>query len=43
MRDDIPVMLVDEATTVDESEHARLMAKAEKNGLTTTLAGEGSS
>ena len=33
MRDDIPVMLVDEATTVDDAEHERLMAKAEKDGL----------
>ena len=37
VKDDIPIMLVDEATTVDESEHARLMAKAEKDGLSTTL------
>jgi uncharacterized protein YbaR (Trm112 family) len=37
VRDDIPVMLVDEATTVDEAEHARLMDKAEKNGLEPTL------
>ena len=29
VRDDIPVMLIDEATTVDEVEHARLLAKAE--------------
>ncbi len=26
VRDDIPVMLVDEATAIDDSEHARLMA-----------------
>jgi uncharacterized protein YbaR (Trm112 family) len=37
IRDDIPVMLVDEATTVDEAEHGRLMAKAEKEGLEPTL------
>jgi uncharacterized protein YbaR (Trm112 family) len=37
VRDDIPVMLVDEATTVDDAEHARLMAKAEKDGLEPTL------
>jgi uncharacterized protein YbaR (Trm112 family) len=36
VRDDIPVMLVDEATTVDEAEHSRLMAKAEKDGLDST-------
>jgi uncharacterized protein YbaR (Trm112 family) len=29
IRDDIPVMLVDEAETVDDAEHERLMAKAE--------------
>jgi uncharacterized protein YbaR (Trm112 family) len=29
VRDGVPVMLIDEATTVSESEHARLMAKAE--------------
>ena len=29
VRDGIPVMLVDEATTVDDAEHERLMAKAE--------------
>jgi hypothetical protein len=30
-------MLVDEATTVDDAEHARLVAKAEKDGLEPTL------
>jgi uncharacterized protein len=29
IRDDIPVMLVEEASKVDDSEHARLMAKAD--------------
>src|ERR1700686_4046606 len=38
-RDGIPVMLVDEATTVDDAEHARLMAKAEATGTTSTLDG----
>jgi len=38
VRDDIPVMLVDEATTVDEAEHSRLMAKAESDGLGSTMA-----
>lgn len=38
IRDDIPVMLVDEATTVDAGEHARLMAKAESDGTPSTLA-----
>jgi uncharacterized protein YbaR (Trm112 family) len=28
VRDDIPVMLIDEATTVDATEDARLLAKA---------------
>ena len=36
VRDGIPVMLVDEATTVDDAEHARLMAKAEAGGARTT-------
>jgi uncharacterized protein YbaR (Trm112 family) len=42
VRDDIPVMLVDEATTVDEAEHARLVAKADKDGLSSTLGTGGS-
>lgn len=33
VRDDIPVMLIDEAETVDEQEHQRLMAKAEAEGI----------
>ena len=37
IRDDIPVMLVEEATTVDDAEHERLMAKAEADGAPTTL------
>jgi uncharacterized protein YbaR (Trm112 family) len=37
IRDDIPVMLVDEATTVDDAEHERLMAKAEADGVPSTL------
>jgi uncharacterized protein YbaR (Trm112 family) len=32
--DDIPVMLIDEADTVDEAEAARLAAKAEADGVT---------
>ncbi len=36
VRDGIPVMLIDEATAVDEPEHARLMAKAESGGVPTT-------
>ena len=37
IRDDIPVMLVDEATTVDDAEHERLMAKAEADSVPSTL------
>jgi uncharacterized protein YbaR (Trm112 family) len=37
VRDDIPVMLVDEATQVDDAEHARIMAKVEAEGLTPTF------
>lgn len=37
IRDDIPVMLVEEATTVDDAEHDRLVAKAETDGTPSTL------
>ena len=37
IRDDIPIMLIDEATTVDDAEHARLMAKAEADGIAPTF------
>lgn len=37
VRDDIPVMLIDEATTVDQAEHDRLLAKAEADGITPTF------
>lgn len=37
IRDDIPVMLVDEATSVDDAEHERLMAKTEADGTPSTL------
>ena len=37
VRDDIPIMLVDEATTVDDAEHERLLAKAEAEGVTPTF------
>lgn len=40
VRDDIPIMLVDEAETVDDDEHARLMAKAEELGLRPTFEAE---
>ena len=37
IKDDIPVMLVDEATTVDDAEHERLLAKAEADGIAPTF------
>ena len=37
IRDDIPVMLIDEAETVDEAEHERLVAKAEAEGIKPTF------
>ncbi len=37
VRNDIPVMLVDEATDVDDAEHARLMAKAEADAIAPTF------
>jgi uncharacterized protein YbaR (Trm112 family) len=37
IRDDIPVMLIDEAETVDDAEHERLLAKAEKEGIKPTF------
>lgn len=37
VRDDIPVMLVDEAEAVDDTEHARLMAKADAEGIKPTF------
>ncbi len=37
IRDDIPVMLVEEATTVDDAEHDRLVAKAVADGVPSTL------
>jgi len=33
IRDDIPVMLIDEATHVDDAEHERLMAVVEAGGI----------
>ncbi len=35
--DEIPVMLIDEATTVDEDEHGRLLAKAANDGIRPTF------
>lgn len=37
IRDDIPVMLIDEATTVDDAEHERLMALAGDQGVEPTF------
>jgi uncharacterized protein YbaR (Trm112 family) len=37
VKDDIPVMLVDEATSVDDAEHDRLVALAEAEGITPTF------
>ncbi|HEY1651167.1 MAG TPA: Trm112 family protein [Acidimicrobiales bacterium] len=36
VEDGVPVMLVDEAADVSESEHERLTAKAEKDGVRAT-------
>ncbi len=38
VRDDIPIMLIDEAETVGEDEHQRLLAKAEADGIAPTFA-----
>ena len=37
IRDDIPIMLIDEAEAVTDDEHARLMAKAEAEGIKPTF------
>ena len=42
VRDGIPVMLIDEATAVDETEHTRLMAKADGGGARSTGEASGS-
>jgi uncharacterized protein len=36
VRDGVPVMLIDEATTVTEAEHERLVAKAEREHVPET-------
>src|SRR5215468_2414872 len=38
VRDDIPIMLIDEAETVDDAEAARLEAKAQADGIEPTFA-----
>lgn len=37
--DDIPVMLIDEAKTIEQEEHDRLLAKAESQGIKPTFEG----
>ncbi len=37
VRDDIPIMLIDEATTVDDADHDRLMTRVEAEGMTPTF------
>lgn len=37
VRDDIPVMLIADSTTVDDAEHGRLMATIEANSISPTF------
>jgi uncharacterized protein YbaR (Trm112 family) len=37
VRDDIPIMLIDEATAVDDAEHERLVATADADGVRPTF------
>jgi uncharacterized protein YbaR (Trm112 family) len=37
VRDDIPIMLIDEAETVDDAEHDRLLAKAKSDNVKPTF------
>ena len=37
VEDDIPIMLIDEAEAVDDAEHARLLGKAEADGVRPTF------
>lgn len=39
VRDDIPIMLIDEATSVDDVEHQRLLARAAADGVKPTFEG----
>jgi uncharacterized protein YbaR (Trm112 family) len=41
VRDGIPVMLVDEAVAVDETEHAAIMARIEADHISPTFAAAG--
>ena len=40
VRDDIPVMLIPESTTVDDAEHERLMALIASEGIAPTFSTE---
>ncbi len=37
VQDDIPIMLIDEAESVDDAEHQRLTEKAEREGVKPTF------
>lgn len=37
VRDDIPIMLIEEAETVGDEEHTRIMAKVEADGIRPTF------
>lgn len=37
IRDDIPIMLIDEAETVTDAEHDRLLAKVDAQGISPTF------
>lgn len=37
IKDDIPILLIDESETVSDDEHERLLAKAEADGITPTF------
>ena len=37
IKDDIPIMLIDEAEAVDDAEHERLVAKADAEGVKPTF------
>ena len=39
IRDNIPIMLIDESETVGDEEHGRLLAKAEAEGIAPTFEG----
>ncbi|MBO0713108.1 MAG: Trm112 family protein [Acidimicrobiales bacterium] len=41
VRDDIPIMLIDEAETVSEGEHERIMAKVAAEGIRPTFEQKG--